>query len=156
MQKGVYFKNGKGNMDLDELFQNIQKISNVWENKFDILDDDISQIAEILADCSSSNIVISLINTANLSENLNLKARLFSLTGLVYFAKGQFDLAEQMYLASLEINRKIPDNENMAANFDNLGILYLIQGELEQAQQMYRKALQIDIQIRHKENQAIG
>ena len=63
--------------------------------------------------------------------------------GAVYNRQGEHKLAEEVFLKSLEINRKLKNKLDIANSYANLGLAYKNQGELLQAKKMLGNSLQL-------------
>jgi tetratricopeptide (TPR) repeat protein len=63
----------------------------------------------------------------------------------LYHSQGKYLLAEQLYLQSLEIKKRILGDENteVALNLQNLAACYCARGRYEEAEQLFKQSIKI-------------
>jgi len=103
----------------------------------------VRRAGERLIDATSTS---AELNNA-MDEALGRKERMvadFSRLGDLYEARGELELAEEMFKKSLAINEALGHKERMADDFSRLGDLYEARGEFDLAGEMYFSAIEIN------------
>jgi tetratricopeptide (TPR) repeat protein/predicted amidohydrolase len=74
---------------------------------------------------------------------LRLKAKLLSNGGVIYWYRGELELALDYHQQSLGIRETFEDKEGLSASFNNIGLVYWTKGDLVQSIEYYEKSLHI-------------
>lgn len=82
------------------------------------------------------------IKYADLSSSINTKASALNNKGLIYWNKGEFDLAVQYFNESLVLFEKIDFQRGIANTYNNIGLIYYQQKRYEDAIRYQLKALE--------------
>jgi tetratricopeptide (TPR) repeat protein len=142
-------------MDTGELFDMIQNAGNICgidfpSNKADTDDDELS---DWLANASVSEFdeMIEIVG-----DDLQTKASLLCTIGMIYMAKNEIELAQQMYQEAMEIYKQFNNKKEMAFCCERIGIIFLLTGQLQAAEEIYNQVLQFDKQFGNAQNIAIG
>ena len=124
----------------------------------DIVIDWLCEIASACLDNSNFFFAKNVVGLAcNLLESidetnsraLTRKARILSISGLVYQTLGEHNQAKELHRKALVIRKKIfgEDHADVATSYNNLASVYNSQGEYNQAKELHEKALMIQKKI---------
>jgi protein O-GlcNAc transferase len=116
-------------------------------------DTDDDEWSDWLANASVSDFA-EMIETVG--DDLQTKASLMCTIGMIYMAKDEIALAQQMYRQAMEINEQLNNKKEMAGCCERLGITFLLTGQLQAAEKIYNQVLQIDKELGNAQNTAIG
>jgi len=83
-----------------------------------------------------------------------IKAKTYTLLGMVAQDQQKWEQAEQYYQKALEIKIEFNDRHDQAVTYHSLGNLAMEQQRWEQAEQYYQKALEIKIEFNDRYSQA--
>ena len=94
----------------------------------------------------------------NLREGASLKARILSLSGLVYYGIGKHNQAKMFFEQGLLIEKTIfgEEHASVATSYGNLGNVYYSIGEYNQAKELYEKALMIEKKFFGEEHASVA
>ncbi len=87
--------------------------------------------------------IIMYRKVINVTKEDYIRAMHFTRLGFLYFVKGKYEMAEEMYKAAIRL--KI---QGYAEPYAKLGLLYEIKGEIKNAIKMYKKALRINPKVK--------
>ena len=120
----------------------------------------LAHVCRILSDLSFAKYAVDL--AGSLLKNIDdtdpsapeMKARIFSVSGLVYHTTGEYSEAKELYEKALAIYQEIfrEEHADVAASFNNLANVYNDMGEYNQAKELHKKALAIRKKIFGEEN----
>ncbi|NJO90995.1 MAG: tetratricopeptide repeat protein [Chloroflexia bacterium] len=72
----------------------------------------------------------------------------------VHLFQGNYEKAENYYLAAIKIFDKINERIGVSSCYNNIGLLYEWKGEFEIAMEYHERSLNIDIEINNKDGEA--
>ncbi|UYP48633.1 Photosystem I assembly protein Ycf3 [Candidatus Lokiarchaeum ossiferum] len=88
-----------------------------------------------------------ILEIANKSQNLELKATTFNNVGLIFLNQGKYDEALKYFTNSLNFCNKLSSHKGKAARLNNIGLVYKMCGNIDKALEYYKDAFEIDIKI---------
>ncbi|MCD4746247.1 MAG: sensor histidine kinase [Bacteroidales bacterium] len=87
-----------------------------------------------------------VLETVDITSKFGLKAlqaRAFSIAGVIYKNKGDFETSLEYQLQALKIAEELGLKKTMASSYNDLGVLYKTLGEYDLAIENYKKSLKI-------------
>lgn len=82
-------------------------------------------------------------------KNIEQEASSLMTLGNCYKAKGDFDTAEEKYLASIAIAKKNNYQRTLAGNYNNMGSLMRMRGRMEESMAYFEKAIVINTETKN-------
>ena len=82
-------------------------------------------------------------------KNIEQEASSMMTLGNCYKAKGEFDTAEEKYLASIVIAKKYNFQRTLAGNYNNMGSLMRMRDRLDEAMAYYERAIVINTEAKN-------